>query len=118
MRRVLAVGLLCAVCGLAGDRIPKGAKEVEPFVYSYTDAQGNKWMYRQTPFGVTKYQASDVPAPKMPEQASPVTVTDLGDTIRFERTTPFGHAVWTSKKSALTADEKILLETAATTEKK
>lgn len=118
MKRVFAVGVLCIACAAAAEKIPAGAKEVQPYVYSYTDAHGNKWMYRETPFGVTKWQASDVPAPSMPEAPSPVTVTDLGEQVRFERTTPFGHTVWTSKKSALTDDEKILLGNAAATEKK
>ena len=97
----------------AENRIPAGAQEVEPYVYTYTDAQGTHWMYRQTPFGVTKWQASDVPRPTMPEQPNPVKACDLGDQIRFERTTPFGHYVWTKKKSELTSDEKLLVSIAA-----
>ena len=93
--------------------IPAGAREVEPYTYTYTDAQGTQWMYRQTPFGVTKWQKSDVPPPSMAQQPNPVTTRDLGDEIRFERTTPFGHYVWTKKKSELTRDEKLLLDIAA-----
>ena len=28
-------------------KIPAGAKEVEPFLYTYTDAEGKKWFYRR-----------------------------------------------------------------------
>jgi hypothetical protein len=98
---------------LAENKIPAGAREVQPYTYSYTDAQGKQWMYRQTPFGVTKWQESDVPAPRMKEQPNPVTVTELGDRVRLERQTPFGRYVWTKKKSEINGDEKLLLEIAA-----
>ena len=54
-----------------------------------------------------------MPVPAMKEQPNPVKVTEAGDEIRFERTTPFGHNVWTRKKSELTADEKLLVVVAA-----
>ena len=97
----------------AENKIPAGAQEVQPYTYSYIDAQGTHWMYRQTPFGVTKWQPSDVPPPTMPKQPNPVSASDLGDQVRFERTTPFGHHVWTKRKSELTGDEKLLLDVAA-----
>lgn len=119
MRRVFAVVLLTASALFAGEEIPSGAKEVQPHTYSYTDAQGQHWTYRQTPFGMAKWRDSDIPAPTMPAQPNPVTATDLGDQVRFERKTPFGQFVWTRKKSELTADEKGLLAIAAEyTEKK
>ena len=34
--------------------IPKGATQVEPNLYRYTDAQGKTWFYRRFPFGVSK----------------------------------------------------------------
>ena len=113
MKKTCVVAVLLGLGLAAEDRIPSGAKEIEPYTFSYTDAQGNKWMYRQTPFGVTKWQSSDIPAPAVKEQPNPVTVITVGDEVRFERTTPFGHNVWTRKKSELTADEKLLVGVAA-----
>lgn len=113
MRRVLAVAMFMGMGLVAENTIPAGAREVEPYTYTYTDAQGTQWMYRQTPFGVTKWRSSDVPKPVVKDRANPVSVADLGDEIRFERTTPFGHNVWTKKKSELSSDEKLLLDIAA-----
>jgi hypothetical protein len=33
-------------------------------------------------------------------------MTDLGDSVQFQRPTPFGPQKWTRKKSELTEDEK------------
>lgn len=97
--------------------IPAGAKEVEPNLYRYTDPNGKTWNYRQTPFGVSKSEETPVPASQaepqpasQPNQAKgePVTVTDLGDSYRFEKQTPFGHSSWVHKKSELTDEEKAL----------
>ena len=110
---VLFLGLTAA----AADRIPAGAKEVEPYTYAYVDASGDTWMYRQTPFGLTKWRPSDVPAPRFKDQ-NPVTATDLGDSVRIERNTPFGHYVSTVKKADLTADQKALLTIAGSSEEK
>jgi hypothetical protein len=113
MKKACVVAMLFGVGLFAENKIPAEAREVTPYLYSYTDGQGNRWMYRQTPFGLMKWQASDVPVPAMKEQPNPVTVTDLGDQIRFERRTPFGQFVWTKKKTELSGDEKLLLEIAA-----
>lgn len=113
MTKLVLTGLLMGAGVFAENSIPAGAKEVEPYVYSATDAQGAQWMYRQTPFGLTKWRPSDVPPPAVKEQPNPVTAADLGDRIRFERNTPFGQYVWTTKKSELTGDEKLLLNIAA-----
>ncbi len=112
MKRVLAVAIFAGAALWAADKIPPGAVEISPYTYSYTDANGAAWTIRQTPFGVTKWCDSDVPPPP-PPQPNPVTAAETGDRVRFERKTPFGDYVWTSKKSELTADEKLLLRMAA-----
>lgn len=90
--------------------VPKGAQPVGPNLFRYTDPQGKTWMYRQTPFGVSKWeekpgdeQQADTPKPL------PATATDLGDSVQFERDTPFGHQKWIVKKSEMTDDEKATL---------
>jgi hypothetical protein len=60
--------------------------------YHYTDPQGKQWIYRKTPFGVTRIKA-----------------TEDGDTVRFERQGPFGLWKWEKKKSELDATEKAAL---------
>lgn len=89
--------------------LPAGATQVEPGTYTFTDAKGKKWIYRQTPFGLSR--AEDKPAevasaPKGP----PITATEAGDVIRFERPGPFGPYRWEKKKSDLAEDERAAWE--------
>jgi hypothetical protein len=93
--------------------IPAGAKLVEPNLYRYTDSDGKTWNYRQTPFGISKWEETSTPASQSAPESSqaksvPVVVTDLGDRYRFEKKTPFGQSSWTRKKSELTDEEKAL----------
>jgi hypothetical protein len=92
----------------AATSIPPGAVQLEPFLYRYTDAQGKTWMYRRTPFGVSKWEDKPDAGPVV-KTPDPVTATDLGDSVRFERKTPFGTTHWVRKKSELTADEQATL---------
>lgn len=91
--------------------VPEGAKPAGPNLFRYTDPQGKTWMYRQTPFGVSKWE--EKPGEQQPNlespKAAPATMTDLGDTVQFERMTPFGPQKWTRKKSELTDEEKATL---------
>ncbi len=89
--------------------IPQGAKLVEPNLYRYTDSSGKTWMYRQTPFGISKFEDTPAPAQQPPAASEPTAVTDLGDSVRFERKTAFGNSQWTRKKTELTDDEKALV---------
>jgi hypothetical protein len=113
----------------AESKIPADAVKSEDGSYRYTDKNGKKWIYRETPFGISKAEdkapdATATPfgkskepavAPK-PAEAQPgskeLTVAiDEGDTVRFERPTPFGTSVWRKKKSELDAnDQKIIDE--------
>jgi hypothetical protein len=107
--------------------IPAGAVKSEDGSFKYTDKNGKKWTYRQTPFGVSKAEDKPVDATATPfgkskepavapkqAEAKPGDLAntkafDEGDTIRFERPTPFGTSVWRKKKSELDAtDQKIL----------
>src|SRR4029077_17298297 len=36
--------------------LPAGAKQVEIGTYTFTDAQGKKWIYRKTPFGLARLE--------------------------------------------------------------
>jgi hypothetical protein len=88
--------------------IPKGATQVEPNLYRYTDPQGKTWFYRRFPSGVSKWE--DKPAEQRAVQAPlAAVVRDLGDSIEFQRTTPFGISKWVRKKTELTDEEKELL---------
>src|SRR3984885_5866923 len=90
--------------------IPAGAKLIEPNLYRYTDSNGKTWNYRQTPFGITKWEEAPAATPIPQAKSEPVVVTDLGDSYRFDKKTPFGGASWTRKKTELTDDDKALLD--------
>src|SRR6266571_4542414 len=62
--------------------LPAGAKLVEPGTYTFTDAQGKKWIYRQTPFGLAR--AEDKPVEADPTTNLATTATEDGDMVRFE----------------------------------
>jgi hypothetical protein len=93
--------------------IPSDAVAKPDGSYSYTDKAGKKWIYNRTPFGISKIQdvgegAADpfVTTPK--EQL--IKTTDAGDTVKFERQTPFGVTKWEKKKSDLTDEERRIFE--------
>src|SRR5207245_547594 len=76
-------------------KIPDGAVEVEPYSYRYTDAQGKKWLYRKTPFGVMRWEdkpESAEAAQRAQDEKTRLidntTAAEDGDSIRFERATP------------------------------
>lgn len=89
--------------------IPAGAKEVEPFLFAYTDAGGKRWFYRRTPFGVVKWEDKPITTPPMADNTNPVIITDLGDSVRFLWKTPFGDQSWVRKKTELNDDEKAMM---------
>jgi hypothetical protein len=85
--------------------IPPGAKRIEQGTYEYTDAKGKKWIYRRTPFGVVRIE--DKPEEKPAAQSAPdLKAVEDGDSIRFERQTPFGPVKWVRKKTELTEEEQ------------
>lgn len=128
MKRSITVVILfaAAVCARAADdakpakpappqalTIPKDAVKNENGTYSYTDKQGKKWLYRDTPFGVirTPGPESGADAQPNPKPATPATkVIDKGDTVQFERSSPFGVTKWEKKKSDLTDEERKMVD--------
>jgi hypothetical protein len=79
--------------------------------YRYTDTQGKKWLYRKTPFGVTRME--DTPQFTSTRAADAtgagIKATEDGDIVRFERQGPFGVWKWEKKKSELNEGEKAAL---------
>jgi len=90
--------------------IPKEAKQIEPHTWRYTDSQGKTWIYRKTPFGVVRYIEPVSEAKAEEEIPKGMTAVEEGDSIRFERPTPFGKHRWTRKKTELTELEQKVWE--------
>ena len=96
--------------------IPKDATANGDGTFTYTDKAGKKWSYWNSPFGVMKSEikpntpvaSSAAPAPA-PFQFT--SSTDKGDTVRFERQTPFGPMGYDRKKSEMSDAERNLFET-------
>jgi hypothetical protein len=132
-KRISTVLLIAIGAAFAAEGIPKEATETAPGVYRLVDKQGKAWIYRKTPFGVSKKaeepqaaketeaatsrsratpfgETEERPRAAAPKSAVRTKVIEDGDTLRFERPSPFGVYKWSRKKDELTSDEKRLWE--------
>lgn len=91
-------------------QLPKGAVEVEPGLFKHTAGNGEVWMYRRTPFGYSRYQPQKDLIDADKEESQYLVATDNGDTVLFERKTPFGVNKWTRKKTELSGAERLALD--------
>jgi hypothetical protein len=90
--------------------IPKDAvPNADGTSYLYTDKQGKKWVYAKTPFGIIKNAYSDAPAAAPAADTGATKAIDQGETVKFERPSPFGTMSYEKKKSDLTDDERRVL---------
>ena len=91
--------------------VPAGAVETAPYTYRFVDPQGKAWIYHKTPFGVSRSEEKPAVA-AVPDNAGMefIKATEDGETIRFERATPFGASKWVKKKSELSDLEKAVWE--------
>lgn len=94
----------------AATSIPKDAVKNADGTWSYTDKQGRKWVYVNTPFGVMKTDVTDAESRPVPPLNASTKVFDKGETFRFEQPGPFGPVAWEKKKSDLTDQERQLIE--------
>ena len=93
--------------------IPADAVEIAPYTYRATDSKGKAWIYRQTPFGVSRAEDKPVPAEdahkaqEAREQLIQSTnATDQDDSVHFVRDSPFGRTEWQKKKTDLNEIEQ------------
>ena len=87
--------------------LPKDAVKIEAFTYRWTDSDGKTWIYRETPFGLVRYEeeaAKRREADAVAEQPR-LEAFDEGERVRFERQTPFGKQRWYRDKSELSGEE-------------
>lgn len=90
--------------------LPPDAEEIAPYTYRHTDAEGKTWIYRRTPFGLSRLEEEEHEAskPKPSANVPPngLLAYDEGDQVRFERLSPFGNRSWVRKKTELSVEEK------------
>jgi len=93
--------------------IPADAVEIAPYTYRSTDAKGKVWIYRKTPFGVSRTEDKPVSAEdaknaqeQKDQLIQATTATEDGDSIRFSRNSPFGRTEWQKKKTDLNEIEQ------------
>jgi len=83
--------------------VPSDAVLVEPGRWKHTDAKGKIWMYRESPFGIVRYEPEAVSVVAAADTG--MTVVEEGDSVRFTKPSPFGPRTWTRKKAELEGDE-------------
>lgn len=84
----------------------------EKDVGSSKDAAGNETKTIKMPFAVGKQSADSGQKTGVGPNVAHWKVKDLGDSVRFEFSTPMGPNVWIKKKSELTDEEKQALANA------
>ena len=92
---LLASGLRAADTKPAGTQqtqnvagLPKEAVAIAPQTYSYTDKDGKKWIFRQTPFGLAKFEdreRADSDRDAEQKRIDQIRAFDDGEFIRFQR---------------------------------
>jgi len=85
--------------------VPTSAVQVSPGLYRWTDKDGKAWMYRRTPFGVSRWE-EDSEDTKQKAIIQQTTAVEQGDSVRFERVSPFGKHTWVKKKTDLDETEQ------------
>ena len=93
--------------------IPKDAVQIDPNTYRYTDPAGKKWIYKKTPFGISRVEDKGISAEDakkaqqdLARQIEYTKAVEDGDSIRFERASPFGITRWQRKKAELNEVER------------
>jgi hypothetical protein len=89
--------------------IPKDAVSNPDGTYTWADKAGKQWTFTKTPFGISRTEAAGAAA-AAPQQQSAIKSTDRGDTVLFEKPSPFGVTKWEKKKSEMTDEERSLFQ--------
>ena len=91
--------------------IPPDAVQIDPNTYRYTDPAGKKWTYNRTPFGISKMEDNSVEDAKKAQEDTAHLIESTkamedGDSIQFERASPFGATRWKRNKAELNETER------------
>lgn len=89
---------------------PAGAEKLEEGKYRWKDTAGKTWIYKQTPFGWSRYEEAPAEQAAVTEDPGFSVLSENDDAVKFVKTTPFGKSSWERKKSELNAEEKAVYE--------
>jgi|HigsolmetaAR201D_1030396.scaffolds.fasta_scaffold32892_2 hypothetical protein len=84
--------------------VPADAKQIDVATWRHVDKDGKTWIYRRTPFGLLRFEEKDTQSEPGPDEFT--TVREEGETLHFEKPSPFGKLRWSKKKSDLTGEEQ------------
>ena len=91
-------------------KIPDGAAQLDATSYRYTAPDGKAKLYVKTPFGIMTADEQTAPAAASVPASEGVKATVDGDTVHFERPSPFGTFRWQRKISDLNEEERALCQ--------
>ncbi len=91
-------------------KVPAGAVPAGAGTWNYTDPQGKKWIYRQTPFGLSRVEDKAPDPEEALKQSEGISVVSVGPVVQFERPGPFGMYRWQRKADELNEAEKAAVE--------
>ena len=89
--------------------LPAKAVETDANTYTYTDEEGKKWIYRRTPFGLTRFEPRETTTAdreNLKTDSALIQAFDDGEFVRFERPSMFGMYRWKQKKTELSPVEQ------------
>lgn len=94
-----------------GVELPANAEKVRDGVWRSRDASGKTWIYTRSPFGFAKVEESAQTETARSSSGPAVVATAIqGDSVTFERESPFGKSRWTRKLEDLSEEEKAAYE--------
>ncbi len=87
-------------------QVPEGATKIDMATWRHVDKDGKAWIYRKTPFALVKLEDKAPPEPRA-EVPNLITAVEDGDSVKFEKPSPFSGSVrWTKKKTDLNPAEQ------------
>lgn len=95
----------------AGVKLPEGAEKIGEGAWRYKDPAGQTWIYRRTPFGLSRAMETEPEARPAPRGANGPRVLEVREGIvKIERITPFGRSLALRPIKELASDEREALE--------
>ncbi len=89
--------------------VPQGAVAQKDGTWRFTDSNGQRWIYRDSPFGITRVPDTGKEEP-VQEQTAGMKASEVDGQIHFERPGPFGPVRWVRTKDQMNEAERKVWE--------